>query len=169
MTGQEIYELILESNVINFSIMIYVLVWIFKTFKLGKVIDSMSEDIKKNVTSSAQIVQNAISEYKKTKKEAKNIGNIKEELLMEAKESAKRLEEKNQAEIEAKESELEDSFNKVQEIIFERKLQKTTNEIQNAVYQVSIDTIKTMLNDDIQNKIISNCLDEFDKIGEVKW
>lgn len=164
MTGQEIYLKILESNLINFIIMISILTWIFKKFNLGKIIDNITYDIKNNVTSSAEAVKNALDEYKKTKKDSKNIDTKKEEILNDAKNIIQKLNEKTVGEISKKEEELDKNAEKLKNTALDKKIQKTTDEIKEAVYQLSIDTIHSILNDDIQKKIISNSLDELDKI-----
>ena len=170
MTGQEFYIYILNSNIINFIIMVSILVFIFKKAHLGKFIDDIADDIKNNVASSGTAVQNALSEYKKTKKEFKNIDSKKQEIIDNAKKVAISLEEKNREDITKKEQELTKNADKMQEASYERKMQKTTQDVQNAVYVLSLDTINKMNNEELQKKLIFNALDEFDKVGGAeKW
>ena len=102
MHNESLFLTVLESNIINFLIMMSILVWIFKKFNLGKIIDNLADDIKNNVVTSAEAVQNALKEYKETRKESREIPNKKQEILDDAKESVKRLDEKSLEEIKQK-------------------------------------------------------------------
>ena len=163
MTGQELYSYILHSNIINFTIMISILVAVFKKANLGKIIDSISEDITKNVTSSAEAVQNALSEYKKTKKEARTLDNKKEEIMKNANEIAKNLIISNEEYIKNKQNELDNNSNKLKAAYYDRRIQKTVYEIQEIVYDLSLDAVKNLQTPEIHKRLILNSLDEFDK------
>jgi len=169
MTGQEIFELILNSNIINFTIMVSVLVWIYKHFQLNKIFDSITDDIKNNVTSSAGAVKNAIDEYKKIRGEKRRISEKKEVIIQNAKSIVGKLNQKNLEEIQTKEKELELNKTKTKEVLIGRIKEKTANDIKEAVYKLSQDVIKENMNDEIQFNSIKNALDELDKIGEVKF
>ena len=164
MTGQELYSYILHSNIINFIIMVSILVIVFKKANLGKIIDKMSEDITKNVVSSAEAVQNALSEYKKTKKEARTLDNRKEEIIKNADEIAKNLTITNEEYIKNKQNELENNSNKLKEAYYDRRIQKTVREIQEIVHDLSLDAVKNLQTPEIHKQLILNSLDEFDKI-----
>lgn len=170
MTGQELYLYILNSNIINFIIMVSLLVLIFKKAKLGKFFDDITDDIKNNVTTSAEAVKNALNEYKKTKKDLKNIDVKKQEIINSAIETSDLLKKNNKEEIEKKEQELYLASEKSKEAFYQKKMQKTTEEIQNAIYTLTIGTIKNMDNNEVQEKLIMKALDEFDKIeGVQNW
>ncbi|MDO5437608.1 MAG: hypothetical protein Q4F80_05370 [bacterium] len=167
MHGESLYIAILNSNLINFLIMTGILVWVFKKFKLGQVIDSITDDIKNNVVTSAEAVQNAINEYRKTKKESRNINVKKEEIIDNAKEIIRKLEEKNSDEIVKKETELDKNAEKLKVSVLDRKIQKTTEDIELAIYKLSVETIQNMMDLNLQKKIIIDSLDEFDRIEGV--
>ena len=167
MTGQEIYIYILHSNLINFLIMVSILVWIFKKCKLGDVIDSMAEDIKKNVTTSAEAVQNVLAEYKKTKKESRFTQDKKDEIIENAKQIIKNLKEANIRNINDKKAELDKNSEKLKDVYKTRKIQKTALKIQNAIYELSLDSIQKIMNDDLRKKLVENALCEFENIEGV--
>lgn len=170
MTGQEFYLYILNSNIINFIIMVGLLVLIFKKAKLGNFFNAITDDIKNNVTSSAEAVKNALYEYKKTKKDLKNIDSRKQEIINSALETSNLLKENNKETIKKKEQELFLASEKSKEAFYQKKMQKTTEEIQNAIYTLTINTIKNMDNNEMQEKLILKALDEFDKIeGVQNW
>ena len=70
-----LFKSFLETNTINFIIMISILVLIFKKAHLGDVIDKMAEDIRNNVDKSATSTKEAIDEYKLGKAFAEEIPN----------------------------------------------------------------------------------------------
>ena len=164
MNMQNLYITVLESNIINFLIMTGVLVLIFKKFKLGRIIDNFANDIQNTVITSSEAVKEAVDDYKLTRKKSRDIGQKKEEIIKNAQNAALKLKEKNKAEIEKKERELEENGEKLKGVFYERKVHKTANEIQLAVYNLACDTVKDILNDEIQNKTIIDALDELDKI-----
>ncbi len=163
MSGQSLYITILNSNLINFILMISILVWIFKHFKLGKLIDNMAYDIKNNVTTSAEAVKKALNEYKKTKKDSKSVDIKKEEIINEAKAIISKLDEKNKLEIEEKKNIIELNGEKLKSSYLEQTKEKTAKDINDAVYLLSLETVVDMMNDELQIKIINEALDELDK------
>ena len=62
-----LFEQILQTNLINFIIVVLTLAWIFKKAKLGALIEKMAQDVKGRVEKSSADAQSAISEYKATK------------------------------------------------------------------------------------------------------
>ena len=92
-----LYERILHSNLINFIIMVYLLVLIIKKARLGDLIQKLADDVKNDVELSAKNVQDALKEYKEAKRSTKDVEQIKENINLEAKESAQNLKEKNES------------------------------------------------------------------------
>ena len=169
MHNESLFLTILETNIINFLIMINILVWIFKKFNLGALIDNLAYDIKNNVITSAEAVQNALNEYKKTRKESREIPLKKQEIIENANLQAKKRDKKNVEEIKEKEKKLEEDSYKMKAPYSEKIILKTAKNINDAVYELSKRSIINMLNYDIQNKITKDCLDELDKMNEVKF
>ena len=89
-----LFEQILQTNIINFIIVISTLVLIFKKAHLGDLIEKMAQEVKDSVESSALKAQDAISEYKATKKAVKDTPQLQEEILSCAKSNAQNLKEK---------------------------------------------------------------------------
>lgn len=168
MTPQEIYEYILHSNLINFLIMVYLLALIFKKFKLGNILDKISYEIINNVETSANAVQKALSEYKEAKRESRTVNQKTDKIISDAKEKIEKFKEKNAVEIKEKEELLEKNVEKQEVAYLDRRIQKTTNEIKCAISKLSVETIKSMLNEELHKKIIVDAMDELDSIGEVE-
>ena len=57
-----LYQKILESNLVNFIIMMSILVLIFKKAKFGNFIDKMADDIRNSVMTSSEAAKKAINE-----------------------------------------------------------------------------------------------------------
>ena len=57
----------------------------------------------------------------------------------------------------------------MKEAYTKRTVQKTAQTIKDAVYELSKKSIANMLNYDVQNKIVKDCLDELDRINEVRF
>ena len=92
MENMTLYQKILESNLINFIIMVSVLVFIFKKAKLGVFFDKMADEIRNSVMSSADAAQAALKEYKEAKRSTRNTESEKAEILNKAKNSALNME-----------------------------------------------------------------------------
>lgn len=87
-----LYQKILESNLLNFIIMVSILVVIFKKAKLGAIFDKMAADIQNSVMTSAEAAQAALKEYKEAKRSTKNTEAEKEEILSKARDGAQNME-----------------------------------------------------------------------------
>ena len=86
-----LFEQILQTNLINFLIMISTLVLIFKKAHLGDLIEKMANDVRLKVEESSKRTQDALSEYKSTKREVKDAPKLQEEIISTAHNSAKNL------------------------------------------------------------------------------
>ncbi len=164
MNIQAIYEYILNSNLINFLIMVSTLVWIFKRFNLGKIIDSIEDDIKNNIDISTSSLSSALLEYKKARKDYKNIQTKKDEIINSTDKLIEKMNQKTTQDIQRKTDELVVESDKIKEARYEKNKRNTIKDINNAIYTLSFETIKNMINEDIQKKVIENSLNELDEM-----
>ena len=134
--------------------MLSVLVVIFKKAKLGNMIDSIENDIKNNVTTSTEAVSHALDEYKKAKKEARTLESKKEEIIERANKVADDLNKTNEEYIEKKQNELESNAEKTKEAYYTRKVQKTTLEVQEIIYNLSLEALKDTNSDELQKNLM---------------
>ena len=88
MHEMTLYQRILESNLVNFIIMVTILTVIFKKFRLGIIFDKMADDIRTSVMTSSEAAQAALKEYKEAKRSTKNLNNEKNEIIERAKSTA---------------------------------------------------------------------------------
>lgn len=169
MTPEELYITILNSNIINFTIMVSILVFIFKKFNLGKIFDDITDDIRKNVVSSAEATKNALNKYKEAKKELKTADSKKQAIIEDAKLQIEKITLKNESDIIAKKADLDDVQEKTKEVMTQRMKEKVAHDFKDAIYTLSIDVIKENLTEDESFASIKTALDELDNFCEVKF
>ena len=165
MNFQTIYEAIIESNAINFIIVFYFLTFIFKKFKLGAMIDNICDEIKNNVNLSYETLSKASKNLEEAKDDAKKIPVEKEKIINNAKQTVEKLTEKTNVEIENKKNSMDSDLDKVKDALLNFEFQKTTKNTQELIYKISKKTIKNMLNNEIQRKIIFDSLHEIDNFS----
>lgn len=174
MHEMTLYAKILESNLINFIIMVSVLVAIFKKFKLGTIFDKMADDIRTSVMTSSEAAQAALKEYKEAKRNTKNLENTKNEIIKRADDTAQNARNAaGDALIKEKEA-LEIQFeNKIKADTLKTK-KRASKEFLNAVVELSREEIQNCLNSsagaEIQVKLLDRCIENLDDIdfSEVK-
>lgn len=168
-----LYQRILESNLINFIIMVSILTLIFKKAKLGKIFDKMADDIKTSVMTSSEAAQNAIKEYKEAKRTVKNLDKEKEEILNKAKQGAETMENTVQAQIKKEEKLLNERYNAQIEANLKKTKDASTSEILDEILNRAEDEIKNRIQNDpdnkLQRKFIEKSISEIDKIEKIKF
>lgn len=169
-----LYQKILESNLVNFIIMVSILVLIFKKAKLGAIFDKMADDIKTSVMTSADAAQAALKEYKEAKRSTKNIGAKKEEIINKAKDTAKTMQDNASGQL----SEEIELFNKKCEVQIQNDVKKAKESAAGEIYEtVAIRTeeeIKArLLNAEtgsaLQKRLIDKSINEIDTLEEIKF
>lgn len=168
MNLQELYIKILETNTLNFIIMVLILGLIYKKCKLALMFDDMQNNISDKVRKSQLAVQKAIEEYKTARKNSRNKDSIKENITKEANETIEKLKLKNKESLEQKKEELEEQYEKNKVFYIENKVQKTADEIKDVVLELSKEIIEEKMNPETQRKVILDCLKELDNIEEVR-
>ncbi len=174
MNDMTLYQRILESNLVNFIIMVSVLVLIFKKAKLGAIFDKMANDIRTSVMTSSEAAQAALAEYKEAKRSTKNLNNKKDEIIKNTDIMAQNARAAAQ-DVILKEKETLDKqlLNKIESDAIKAK-NDTSNEFLNLVVELSKDEIQNCLDSsrgsEIQAKIIDKCIESLDNIdfSEVK-
>lgn len=164
-----IYEQILNSNIINFLIVITTLGFIFKTAGLGELIEQAANDIKSKVEKSSTGAQNAISEYKTIRKQTKDTPMLQEEIISNAKNSAQNLKENINQKTKLTVSEIKESLEKIYASQGQKQKNLLLKDVYNACVDMAVDEVKEGLSDETQKKLINISIDELDKIqGGIK-
>lgn len=159
-----LFEQILQTNLINFIIVVSTLVLIFKKAKLDLLIEKMALDVKEKVEKSSKNAQSALSEYKTTKKSLKDIPLQQEEIISLAKNNSQNIKEKTEYKTQLHCNELKNGLERT----FSSQKENFKNLTIDEVYQSSIDlaqkeTLKR-LDFDTQKKLIDLSINELDKI-----
>ncbi|MBQ8636180.1 hypothetical protein IJ425_08530 [bacterium] len=159
-----IFEQILNTNVINFLIVISTLVLIFRKAHLGDLIEKMAQDVKSQVEKSSIDAQNALGEYKATKKAVKDTPKIQEEIIATAKSNAQILKEKIEEKTKSQEEEIKCNIEKIFASQSEKAKKLTIKEIYNACVDLAQEEVIKRLNNETHKRIIQSSIDELDKI-----
>ena len=170
MHEMSLFEAILHTNIINFIIVLSLLVLIFKKAHLGDLIDKMAQDVKERVEKSSLDAQNAINEYKATRKSVQDTSKIQEEILENAQRSADGL----RAKIEQKADEREKEIQYKVEMYFKSQNEKakrmTVKEIYLACVEMAQEEIIKRLDNQMHKKLINNSIEELENIkGRLSW
>ena len=166
-----LYQKILESNLVNFIIMVSILVLIFKKAKLGAIFDKMASDIQNSVMSSADAAQAALKEYKEAKRSTKNTAVEKEEILNKAKNTAENMENTAASILQKEEAALDEKCGVQIENSVQKARENTAGEIYETVTRLAEAEIKNRIlnpenRDEIQSKIIDKCIKELDTLND---
>ena len=159
-----LFESILKTNVINFIIVISTLVWIFKKANLGALIQKLTDDIKLSVEKSSSNAQDAISQYKSTKKAVKDTPKLQEEIISQAKSNAQNIKEKIEQKTLLEKNELIKSIEKIISNQQEKYKKLTINEIYKASINIAKEEVQKRLDENNHQKIIEKSIEELDKI-----
>ena len=159
-----LFEQILNTNIINFLIVISTLILIFKKARLGDLIEKLATDIKEEVEKSSINAQNAIKEYKETKKTVKDASKFQEEILSLAQKNAQNLKEKIAQKTQEQEEEIRCNVERIFANQNDKAKRLTIKEIYNACVDLAQEEVVKRLNNETHKKIINSSIDELDKI-----
>lgn len=161
---QQIFEQILNTNLINFLIVISTLVLIFKKAHLGDLIDKMALDVKNSVEKSASDTQNAIKEYKETKRAVKDTPKIRAQIIENAKINAQNMKENLERITQKQTNILLENLEKIKSAQGNKIKDATTNALYQSCVDLAFDEAKNLLSFDMHRKLINSSIDELDKI-----
>lgn len=163
-------EKFLETNTINFIIMVSLLVFIFKKARLGTMIDKIADDIKNNVEKSEMSVEEALKEYEETKIIVKDTPQLQETIIKKAQDNAQNIKEKIESQTNSIEKELNDSLEKIYQNQNDKIKKTTIKEIYLACVDIAQEEVVKKLDENIHRKLINTSIDEIDRIeGSLSW
>ncbi len=162
---QEIYIRILEGNLINFIIMVWILALIFKKAKLGSIFDKMAQDIKQKVQTTREAAENILKDYESAKANAAQIPQIQEKILNKANITAQTLEEKGHEDLQKNLDNLALSLKKTLENTSERFKEKTIDEVYLNAVDLAQGYIINALDDETHKYLIKKAIE---KLGRVE-
>lgn len=162
---QEIYIRMLEANLINFIIMVWLLALIFKKANLGSVFEKMAQDIRQKVQTTREAAENILKDYKNAQGEIAQIPKMQQEILDKADTTAKTLEQKAQEELQKNLESLALSLKKKLESTSERFKEKTIDEIYLQAVDLAQDYIVKNLDNETHKHLIKKAVE---KLGRVE-
>lgn len=162
-----LFEQILNTNIINFLIVVSTLVLIFKKAHLGDLIEKMADDIRKNVEKSSLDAKSAIDEYKTTKRLVKDTPKLQEDIISNAKINAQNAKENIEKNTTSSLEEIKASLEKTYAFQDEKLKNITIKELYSACIDMARDEVIKRLDDDTQKRLINASIDELDKIEGV--
>lgn len=163
-----LYEKILESNLINFIIMVWILVIIFKKAHLGYLIQRLADDVRNNVELSAKHVQSALQEYKDARRSSKDTPVLKEKIISDAKENAQNLKEKIEYKTKIETEEIRQNLEKLSSAMGKKIQDSTINELYNNLVELAKDEVQNSLDNDTHKHLIQKSIEQIDNLDGIK-
>ena len=159
-----LFEAILNTNIINFIIVIYTLALIYKKAHLGDLIAKMADEVRLSVEKSTENKEKALKEYEETKELVSDTQQLQDEIKSQAKLSSENIKRKTEEKTVLQQKELLSHL----ERIFKSQAQRFKNLTLEDVYSASINLAKeevlARLDEKIHKKLINSSIDELDKI-----
>ncbi len=159
-----LFEKILNTNIINFLIVVLSLMWIAKKAKLAVLIENLALDIKQKVETSSNETAYSIEEYKKTKKETKDTPKLQQAIIDKAKNQALELKDKYSKKTQLQKEELKKSLEKIISLEQEKFKNLTEKEVYSACIDLAQKELIQKLDYELQKKLINTSIEELDRI-----
>lgn len=161
------FEMLIESNFINFAIMISLLALIFKKFKLGALIDKMADDTRRKIAESKKNAEDALSEYESTKEGVKDVIKKQAEIINNAKETALGMEKNIERETEICMQELDESFNALVESYNIKAKKQTVAQVYDACINLAKEYVEKSLDKETHKHLINKGIDDITKMDGI--
>lgn len=158
------FEKFLETNTLNFIIMVAILAWIYKKANLDKFIANMAQKTKNTVEASINNSNEAILKLINVQRDEKNISTKTKKIITRAKKSARAVKEKN--EIQTKEA-IKNVNRSIKKSIA-AQIQKTKTSLEKDVAKASLTAaqghILQMLDHNLHRQYIEDSIDNLDEV-----
>lgn len=162
----EIWTLIVKSNAFNFLILLGLIIFAIKFFKVGNLIDSAKQKVKEDVESSDNAKENSIVKLKEANETVKNIAQEVKEIFDNAQKNAELMGEKilKDADTQAK-----GIFENAQKAI-ESESKKIALSLTQKTALASLEVAKNHMKNTLENKpeyhknFIKKSIDELDRL-----
>ena len=158
------YLNILESNLINFIIMILIFCFIFKKLKVGTKLETKKIKIKEEVEKSEELKRVSYKNLEETKDKVKNIDKEIKEIKTKAEESLDLYKDTVSREIKSSIENLENNANKVIDNQKKRVILELSEDISEESVEKATENIKEILkrNPEIHQIIIDEFIENID-------
>ncbi len=162
----EIWTLIVKSNAFNFLILLGLIIFAIKFFKVGNLIEKACLKVKETVENSDLEKENSKVELQKANETIKNIANEVKEIFDNAQKSAELMGEKILKDADLQAKNIEQNAKKVMEFESKKVALNLTQKTALASLEVAKNHIKNTLKEKPQyhNDFIQKSIDELDRL-----
>ena len=162
----EIWTLIVKSNAFNFLILLGLIIFAIKFFKVGSLIEKACTKVKETVEYSDLEKENSKVELQKANETIKNIANEVKEIFDNAQKSAELMGEKILKDADLQAKNIEQNAKKVMEFESKKVALNLTQKTALASLEVAKNHIKNTLKEKPQyhNDFIQKSIDELDRL-----
>ena len=162
----EIWTLIVKSNAFNFLILLGLIIFAIKFFKVGNLIEKACTKVKETVENSDLEKENSKVELQKANETIKNIANEVKEIFDNAQKSAELMGEKILKDADLQVKNIEQNAKKVMEFESKKVALNLTQKTALASLEVAKNHIKNTLKEKPQyhNDFIQKSIDELDRL-----
>ena len=162
----EIWTLIVKSNAFNFLILLGLIIFAIKFFKVGNLIEKACTKVKETVENSDLEKENSKVELQKANETIKNIANEVKEIFDNAQKSAELMGEKILKDADLQAKSIEQNAKKVMEFESKKVALNLTQKTALASLEVAKNHIKNTLKEKPQyhNDFIQKSIDELDRL-----
>ena len=165
-----LFEQILNTNIINFLIVLWILTAIIKKVRVADLIKKMAEDIEVSVDKSAMDAKNAIDEYKTTKRSVRDTAQIQEEILHYAKRNVVKLKDKIEKNTVLAQEEIEGRLEKVYQNQKDRYTHLTINDVYKASIDLAQEEVIKRMDEKAHRRMIKTAINAVEKFkGKLFW
>lgn len=162
----EIWNFILHSNIINFLIVLYFLVWLFKKIDIKQKIGHIRNEIKNFVENSELEKEEAQKKLNEINDKISVLPKEISEIENSTENSVKSICEKIKIEIEEQKQDLANNAERIFNLETKKFKQKLTSILTEKSIEIARDNALKQLenNTELHNKYIENAIDELDRI-----
>ncbi len=162
----EIWTLIVKSNAFNFLILLGLIIFAIKFFKVGSLIEKACTKVKETVENSDLEKENSKVELQKANETIKNIANEVKEIFDNAQKSAELMGKKILKDADLQAKSIEQNAKKVMEFESKKVALNLTQKTALASLEVAKNHIKNTLKEKPQyhNDFIQKSIDELDRL-----
>lgn len=162
----EIWTLIVKSNAFNFLILLGLIIFAIKFFKVGSLIEKACTKVKETVENSDLEKENSKVELQKANETIKNIANEVKEIFDNAQKSAELMGEKILKDADLQAKNIEQNAKKIMEFESKKVALNLTQKTALASLEVAKNHIKNTLKEKPQyhNDFIQKSIDELDRL-----
>ena len=162
----EIWTLIVKSNAFNFLILLGLIIFAIKFFKVGNLIEKACLKVKETVENSDLEKENSKVELQKANETIKNIANEVKEIFDNAQKSAELMGEKILKDADLQAKNIEQNAKKIMEFESKKVALNLTQKTALASLEVAKNHIKNTLKEKPQyhNDFIQKSIDELDRL-----